>query len=587
MTLIETTTKVPYIPEDAPFSQEQKSWLGGFLAGLHSRLAMGGAVPVVQGKEPVSTKPIDILYGTQTGTAEIIATDTAERARAKGFAPRLAELDEVDMGALASMQNLLIVVSTYGEGEMPDNAHQFWQALSASTAPRLDNLSYGVLALGDTGYEFFCQAGRLIDTRLEQLGAQRLTDRVDCDIDYDELVENWIVDVLPDVATVAEAIPVAEAPKTKLGWGRKNPYISMMLSNRILSGPDSGKEIRHIAFDLSDSGMTYEAGDALGVMPVNSLELVKAWLDRLGAKEDDAVDGQDRPLGDLLRSNFEIMTPSRDMIRALEPLVKHDKLTHVVSNGDKEALAHFLWGKDALDLMNLEPSLKLSASDVLGWLKPLQHRAYSISSSPKAHDGEVHLTVAAVRWMYENRSHGGVCSTFLADHVPEGASAGIFMSPNKSFRVPEDDNVPMIMVGPGTGIAPFRAFLEERQERGATGTNWLFFGDQHRASDFIYEDEIGALSESGVLNRLDLAFSRDQAEKIYVQHRMVENGKDLFGLLQEGGHFYVCGDALRMAKDVDEALHTIIKTQGGMTPEAATDYVNRLKREKRYLRDVY
>lgn len=581
------TTKVPYIPEDAPFSEEQKNWLGGFLAGLHSRLAMGGAAPVVKGTEPVSAKPIDILYGTQTGTAEIIATDAAEKARSKGFTPRLAELDDVDMVALASMQNMLVVVSTYGEGEMPNNAHQFWQALSASTAPRLDSLNYGVLALGDTGYEFFCQAGRLIDTRLEQLGAKRMTDRVDCDIDYEELAEKWIADVLPDLADIPEAAPIAEATKTKLGWGRKKPFNSTMLDNRILSGPESGKEIRHIAFDLGDSGMAYEAGDALGVVPVNSLELVQGWLDRLGAKADDTVDNQDRSLGDLLRSKYEIVTPSRDMIRALEPLVKHDELTHVVNNGDKDALANFLWGKDALDLMNLDPSLKLSASDVLGWFKPLQHRAYSISSSPKAHKGEVHLTVAAVRWMYKNRSHGGVCSTFLADHVPKGLSAGIFMSPNKSFRVPEDDSVPMIMVGPGTGIAPFRAFLEERKERGATGINWLFFGDQHRASDFIYEDEIKTLSESGVLNRLDLAFSRDQADKIYVQHRMAENGKDLFGLLQEGGHFYVCGDARRMAKDVDEALLTIIETQGGMTPDAATDYVNRLKREKRYMRDVY
>ncbi|MEM9700183.1 MAG: sulfite reductase subunit alpha, partial [Pseudomonadota bacterium] len=269
------------------------------------------------------------------------------------------------------------------------------------------------------------------------------------------------------------------------------------------------------------------------------------------------------------------------------PLVKHDELTHVLTHQDKEALEAFLWGKDVLDLLNLNPELRFDAAEFLSWCKPLQHRAYSISSSPKAHAGQVHLTVAAVRWMYENRPHRGVCSTFLADHAPEGAQAGIFMSPNKSFRVPEDDQVPMIMVGPGTGIAPFRAFLEERRERGATGANWLFFGDQHRASDFIYEDEISAFSHSGLLTRLDLAFSRDQSEKVYVQHRMAENGKDLFAQLEEGGHFYVCGDATRMAKDVDAALHQLVETQGSMTPEAATEYVNRLKRDKRYVRDVY
>ena len=579
-------TKVPYIPADAPFSGEQKTWLGGFLAGLHSRLMVGGG-QAAPNAAPVEAKPIDIIYGSQTGTAESLATDAAEKARAIGFHPRVAEMDEVEMEHLAGMQNLLVVVSTYGEGEMPDNAHQFWEALSANTAPRLESLNYGVLALGDTSYEHFCQAGKLVDTRLEQLGAKRLGDRVDCDIDYEELAEAWIGAIMPDPGKVATAETVA-APiesKAKSGYGRKNPYVSTMRDNRNLSGVKSAKEIRHISFDLGDSGMAYEAGDALGVMPVNAPDLVQNWLDRLGAKTDTDIGGV--PLDQQLTTGLEIMTPSREMIRAVEKRACHDELTHVVSNGDKEALENFLWGMDALDLLNLNPELKFDPAEVVSWLKPLQHRAYSISSCPKAHEGEVHLTVAAVRWMHKNRSHRGVCSTFLADHVPEGASAGIFMSPNKSFRVPQDDSVPMIMVGPGTGIAPFRAFLEERRERGATGANWLFFGDQHRADDFIYQDEIGAFSESGLLTRLDLAFSRDQAEKIYVQHRMTENGKDLFGYLEEGGHFYVCGDATRMAKDVDAALHHIIETQGGMTPEAATDYVNRLKRDKRYLRDVY
>jgi sulfite reductase (NADPH) flavoprotein alpha-component len=586
MTMVDTKTKVPYIPAEAPFSSEQKYWLGGFLAGLHSQLAVGGGAGAAQGAQ-IEAKPLDIIFGTQTGTAESVAEEAAEKARAKGFTPRLAEMDEIEMDQLAEMQNLLIVVSTYGEGEMPDNAHQFWDALSATTAPRLEALNYGVLALGDTSYEHFCQAGKLVDTRLEQLGAKRLLERVDCDLDYEDAAEAWLEKAIPDAEGVAavSAEPVKKAKKS--GWGRKNPYVSTMLDNRILSGPKSAKEIRHIAFDLGDSGMTYEAGDALGVMPVNAPDLVQMWLDRLGAKADTAVDGHDASLGDLLTSQFEIMTPSRDMIRGIEALAKDDELSHVVGNGDKEALEHYLWGRDALDLLNINPGLTFDLAQVLGWLKPLQHRAYSISSSPRAHPGEVHLTVAAVRWMYENRPHRGVCSTFLADHVPEGAQAGIFMSPNKSFRVPEDDSLPMIMVGPGTGLAPFRAFLEERRERGASGMNWLFFGDQHRASDFIYDEEIGAFSESGLLTRLDLAFSRDQAEKIYVQHRMVENGKDLYAQLQEGGSFYVCGDATRMAKDVDAALHQIVETHGAMSTDGAVEYINRLKREKRYVRDVY
>ncbi|KJZ18567.1 diflavin oxidoreductase [Loktanella sp. S4079] len=582
--MTETITKVPYIPDDAPFSGEQKQWLAGFFAGLHSRLATGGgqAAPAAT---PVETKPIDIIFGTQTGNAETVAESAAALARSKGFAPRVAEMDDISLDQLAAMQNLIVIVSTYGEGEMPDNAHQFWEALSATTAPRLEQLNYGVLALGDTSYDEFCQAGKLVDTRLEQLGAKRMLDRVDCDVDFEDAAEAWVANAIPDASTVAAAPLTVEAATKKSGWSRKNPYPSQMIENRILSGEKSAKEIRHIAFDLGDSGLTYEAGDALGVMPMNAPDLVQGWLDRLGLSPDADVNGT--PIGEQLTSQLEIVTPSRDLIRALEPMVQDSELTHVLANGDKEALEHYLWGKDTLDLLNIKPDLALDPVEVLGWLKPLQHRAYSISSSPNANKGEVHLTVAAVRWMYENRAHRGVCSTFLADLVTEGSNAGIFVSPNKSFRVPEDDSVPMIMVGPGTGIAPFRAFLEERQARGAKGASWLFFGDQHRASDFIYEDEISAFSKSGLLSRLDLAFSRDQAEKVYVQHRMTENGKDLFAQLEEGGYFYVCGDATHMAKDVDAALHQIIETQGGMTPEAATEYVNRLKRDKRYVRDVY
>lgn len=580
----DTKTKIPYIPTDAPFSGEQKQWLSGFLAGMHSRLASGGAQAAPAGAQ-VDIKHLDILYGTQTGNAEAVAEDAAALARTKGFAPLIAEMDEVDMAHLAAMQNLIVIVSTYGEGEMPDNAHQFWEALSASTAPRLEALNYGVLALGDTSYDEFCQAGKLVDTRLEQLGAKRLAARVDCDVDFEDAAGTWLTSAIPDAGAVAAVTDTVDPSKAKSGWGRKNPYISTVTDNRILSGADSAKEIRHISFDLGDSGLTYEAGDALGVMPVNAPDLVQAWLDRLNVPAETDIHG--KRLVDLLSTGLEIMTPSRDLIRAIEPLAQDEELTHVVSNGDKEALEHYLWGRDALDLLNLNANLAFDPAQVIGWLKPLQHRAYSISSSPKAHAGEVHLTVAAVRWMHNNRAHKGVCSTFLADHVPNGASAGIFMSPNKSFRVPQDDSVPMIMIGPGTGIAPFRAFLEERQARGATGANWLFFGDQHRTSDFIYEDEIAAFSADGLLTRLDLAFSRDQADKIYVQHRMIENGKDLYGQLEQGGHFYVCGDATRMAKDVGVALHSIIETQGGMTPEAARNYVNRLKREKRYVRDVY
>ncbi|MEO0677517.1 MAG: sulfite reductase flavoprotein subunit alpha, partial [Pseudomonadota bacterium] len=449
--------QVPYIPADAPFSGDQRAWLGGFLAGLHSRTVMGGAQAVAPGAQQVQEKPLDILFGTQTGNAEALAEEAAALSKTRGFQPRVNELDAVEIDQLATMENVIIVVSTYGEGEMPDNAHMFWEALSASTAPRMESLNYAVLALGDTSYDEFCQAGKVIDTRLEQLGAKRLGPRIDCDVDFEDAASAWLMETVPTAdATVANvsAEPIVVAKKE--GFNRKNPYASKVVENTLLSGKNSAKEIRHMSFALGDSGLTYEAGDALGVMPINAPDLVEAWLARLGAKADDAVSGHDAPLGELLSKRFEIMTPGREFIREIEKRAGHDELTHVQSNGDKEALEAFLWGKDALDLMNLNADLKLSADEVVSWLKPLQHRAYSISSCPVANPGEVHLTVAAVRWMAEGRAHKGVASTFLADMAPEGSDVGIFMSPNKSFRNPTDDTVPMIMVGPGTGIAPFR-----------------------------------------------------------------------------------------------------------------------------------
>ncbi|MBG86100.1 MAG: sulfite reductase subunit alpha [Verrucomicrobiales bacterium] len=576
--------EVPYIPKDAPFTGDQRAWLGGFLAGLHSRsFVVGEAAPA--NAAPVAARPIDILFGTQTGNSEELANDAAAMARTRNLKPRVSELDAISMDQLAEMETLLVVISTYGEGEMPDNAQLFWDALSANTAPRLESLEYAVLALGDTSYEHFCMAGKLVDTRLEQLGARRIANRLDCDVDFEEPSKQWLEATIP-IGGEGGSFEEAPAP-AKTGWSRRNPYPAKVIDNRNLSGPKSAKEIRHIAFDLADSKLAYEVGDALGVMPVNCADLVQAWLKRLGASFWDEVPGKDVVLGELLTRSLEISTPSQELLAGLEPLVKNQEFSHVFHDDDREALDAFLWGKDTLDLLNLKPDLKFDLTELLGWLKPLQHRAYSISSSPKAHPGEVHLTVAAVRWTYDGREHKGVCSTYLADQAPVGEPAGIFMMPNKAFRIPQDDDLPMIMVGPGTGIAPFRAFLEERREKSAKGLNWLFFGDQHRESDFIYEDELHEMSKSGLLTRLDLAFSRDQAEKVYVQHRMKENGADLFALLEEGAHFYVCGDATRMAKDVDAALHAVIEKHGNKTPEAAAEYVNDLKRAKRYVRDVY
>ncbi|CAH6332089.1 sulfite reductase (NADPH) flavoprotein alpha-component [Pantoea agglomerans] len=584
--------KIPYIPEDAPFNGDQKYWLAGFLAGLHSRLlVLEDKQQPAAGTGAAATTQLHILYGSQTGNAEALAQTAAKSARAKGLVPVVQALGDVDLDVFATMRHVLIVTSTYGEGEMPDNAQLFWDAISASTAPRLEQMHFAVLAIGDTGYDGFCQAGKFIDMRLEQLGAKRVVDRIDCDIDFEEPSSEWLNSSMPQFAasagssgTVLESAP--EAPVIP-GSNKSNPYAAALITNKRLSGEQSAKDIRHFEFDLSDSGLKYEAGDALGVIPVNEPSLVSLLLTQLNADYETPVPGFDRSLGDLLTYQFEISEPSRKLIEWVGQNTTNQELRHVLQHDDKDALGVWLWGKDTLDLLQLELTRTLAVPEFVALLRPLQHRAYSISSSSKAHPDQVHLTVASVRYHSGGRNRGGVCSTYLAERVRRGEKPAIFISPNKSFRVPANNSAPLIMVGPGTGIAPFRAFLQERQATGAQGKNWLFFGDQHQEHDFIYQDELLAWRDNGLLTRLDLAFSRDQEKKIYVQSRMLEQGAELYAWLQEGAYFYVCGDASRMAKDVDNALYEVVRQFGGLSTERAADYVDQLKKEKRYLRDVY
>ncbi|WP_394515656.1 sulfite reductase subunit alpha [Pantoea sp. SGAir0430] len=583
--------KIPYIPEDAPFNGEQKYWLAGFLAGLHSRLLVLEDKQTAPAAGASATTQLHILFGSQTGNAEVLAQTAAKAARAKGLVPVVQALGEVDLDVFATMRHVLIVTSTYGEGEMPDNAQLFWQAISASTAPRLEQMHFAVLAIGDTGYDGFCQAGKFIDMRLEQLGAKRVVDRIDCDIDYEEPSSEWIGSAMPQFAasagssgTVLESAP--EAPVIP-GSNKQNPYAAALVTNKRLSGEQSAKDIRHFEFDLSDSGLKYEAGDALGVIPVNDAGLVSLLLSELKADYETPVPGFDRNLGDLLTYQFEISEPSRKLIEWVGQHTTNQELLHVLQHDDKDTLANWLWGKDTLDLLQLELKRSLSVPELVAMLRPLQHRAYSISSSSKAHPNQVHLTIASVRYHSGGRERKGVCSTYLAERVRRGEKPAIFISPNKAFRVPANNNAPLIMVGPGTGIAPFRAFLQERQATGAEGKNWLFFGDQHQEHDYIYADELAGWQQSGLLTHLDLAFSRDQEEKIYVQNRMLEKGAELYAWLQEGAYFYVCGDASRMAKDVDAALYEVVRQFGGLSSERAAAYIDQLKKDKRYLRDVY
>ena len=588
--------KAPDFPADAPFSDQQQAWLTGFLAGLSTQLA--GDAKNTQ-EEGASTKPLHVLFGSQSGNAELVAEETCEAAKSLGFTTVLSDLNSTSMGTLQEVENAIFVVSTHGEGEMPDNAELFWEELSATTAPRLENLNFGVLGLGDTDYDEFCQAAKVLDTRLEQLGALRLAERQDCDVDYEELAGSWISELLPiiksksptdsglELASVPTSEQRSEVKKKTHQWSKRNPFQSVLLDSRLLSRKGSKKEVRHYSLNLEASGLTYAPGDALNIVPQNHSDLVDSILAKLEFSPDTEVEGFDSTLNTLLKTQFEIVTPTKKLVTEIANRAKRSELKSLHRSDNKVAKDKFLWGKDCLDLLSIELDYPLEVNEFVDLLKPLQHRAYSISSSQLVHENEVHMTIAGVRWMQANREHRGVASTWLADGVNIGHPNPIFFTQNNNFRLPDDDDVPIIMVGPGTGIAPFRAFLQERGATGAKGKNWLFFGDQHRDCDFLYEEEITDWLEKGLLDRLDLAFSRDQQEKVYVQDRMVENSKSLYQWLEEGAYFYVCGDAERMAPDVENALLQVISNESGNGLDSAGEYLRELKLRKRYLRDVY
>ena len=578
--------KLPKFPVDAPFSADQKSWLSGFLAGVKAV-----QTSTLEDSKQSKNNPdnvLNILFGTQTGNAEGLALETADVAKTYGLDTKVQGLDEVDIKDFQNMKNVIVSIATYGEGEMPDNAELFWKDLVSPEMPKLPEMRFGVLALGDTGYDEFCQAGKLIDMRLEQLGASRIISRQDCDVDYEDIAASWISDAVPKLTNnLSRSDPGEKSTRVRSEWNRKNPFPARLSLNKLLSKNGSGKEIRHYEVDISDSGIEYSAGDVINVLPVNNSTLVSLIIERLDIDPSYIPNGKEQSLEVLLTSYYEISTPGKKLVTYLEEKLNNESLSKVVKNSDKQALSDYLWGKDILDLLNIDPDFHFDVDEFLSNLKPLQHRAYSISSSPKKYPDSVHMTISSVRWLTNNRDHLGVCSTYLADRVNDDQKVKIFMSPNKAFRIPENHETPMIMVGPGTGIAPFRAFLDEREIIGASGQNWLFFGDQTREFDFIYENEFSEKLKKGILTKLDLAFSRDQDEKIYVQDRMLESSAELFRWLEKGAYFYVCGDALRMAKDVDATLRKIIEMEGNMTSEKADAYVNNLKKEKRYLRDVY
>ncbi len=569
------------IPENAPFNAEQRAWLSEFL-----RKALAGQEVSVEPSGPAI--PVTILWGSQTGNSEGIAKKLMKAFKTGNHEAEVFDMAAYDKARLPDEKNLLIITSTYGDGEPPDNAADLHEYLMGDSVPSLKGVNFSVFALGDSEYPDYCQCGIEFDQRLELFGAKRMFKRIDCDVDYDDEFAEWKQGVIGAMGGMESAAPVQEAVADE-PYGKKNPFPSAILNSYDLNGIGADRETFHLELSLEGSGLEYQTGDALGVLSHNPAQIVDEMLPLLPFNIKDEVplpSGGEASLREALIKSYDIRSLNKRLLQAWSERSGSPFLRALVEAGSREEIEDFCWGRELIDLINDHPADFADGEDFVGVLKKLQPRLYSIASSPNAHPGEVHLTVGIVRYKTHGRDRGGVCSTYLSDRAGDVVS-GVFVHNNKAFRLPEDLSKDVIMVGPGTGIAPFRAFLEEREVSKATGRNWLLFGNPHRSTDYIYEDQIEGWLQNGTLSKLDLAFSRDQAEKIYVQDLMIRSGAEIWEWINGGGYFYVCGDASRMAKDVDVALHTIATTHGGLSEEEAIDYYKGLKKEKRYARDVY
>ncbi|WP_338623833.1 assimilatory sulfite reductase (NADPH) flavoprotein subunit [Agarivorans sp. OAG1] len=571
----------------AELSVTQLAWVSGYLAGVGQNA--GQLAPLAQA-QPAGK--LTILYASQTGNAKGVAEELHAAAQAQDINAEVVNVADYKAKSLKNETHLLIVASTNGEGEPPDDAIEFHEFLASKKAPKLDNLKYSVLALGDSSYEFFCQTGKDFDERLAALGAERVCERVDCDVDYDKDAASWTEQALAEVKQTLSAeatgsvvsLPV-NAPAVSQ-YNKKNPYAAELSLSQKITGRDSAKDVRHVEIDLADSGIQYQAGDALGVWFENDRELVAKIIARLGLKEDQTVsiDEQEFSLADALTEKLEITQTSGAFVEAWANWSASKKLQTVVA--DKDKLREYAANHQVIDVL-LEKKAKVAAQDFVDALRKITPRLYSIASAQAEVEEEVHLTVGVVSYQQGDEQRLGGASGFLGARAEEGAQVKVFVEHNDNFRLPSSPDTPVIMVGPGTGIAPFRAFMQQRDASDAEGKNWLFFGDQTFTQDFLYQTEWQGYLKSGLLSKLDVAFSRDQAEKIYVQDRLRENAEEVFQWLEEGAHLYICGDANRMAKDVHQALIDIIAEQGKQSPEQAEEYLKQLRSAKRYQKDVY
>ena len=578
-------------------SPEQLLWVSGYTAGLAAAGAPAVKATNTDSAAAASSKrhqeKLTVLYGSQTGNGEDLAIALVRGAVARGFAAQAVSLSDYKPANLKRESLVTFVISTHGEGDPPDDAELFHEFLFSKKAPKLANLKYSVLALGDSSYVNFCQTGREFDSRLNELGASRFEALLECDLDYEDLVAGWrerVVDGLPELLAAGQVsvVPILHAVESTSVFDKSNPFPAEVLVNQKITGGASSKDVRHIELSLEGSGLTYEPGDALAVIADNPPQLVTEFLTELKFEADAPVMIKDAQwnLKDALSSSLEITALNLNFLRAwAETSTDASELQSLLEKGNAAALTDFIDQNQVIDVVRQYPAA-VGEQQFVAMLRPLSPRSYSIASSLEANPDEVHLTVAAVRYDAFGRDHWGAASTHLSDRITEGDKVSVFVEKNCRFRLPAAD-VPVVMIGPGTGVAPFRAFVEERVEKNASGDNWLFFGDRNIGSDFLYQLEWQRHLKQGNIKRLDVAFSRDQRKKIYVQDRIRESGAELHRWIERGAAIYVCGDAKQMAPDVHDALIEVLETYGELDHQAAEQKLKELRTAGRYQRDVY